>query len=293
MRHLEVIHAVVTHGGVVPAAEALSVTQPAISRMLHSAEAELGLTLFEKVGRRLMPTEEAEQLFQEIDPIIASFTSVQERIVDLREGRQGVLRIVATPGLAHSVVPAALEHLLRSRPNMKTSLDIRRREHVLQMVRANAAEIGIGLMPTDAPDIISTPIDSGRIICVSPADHPLACKSRVEASDFAGLRLIMMTRGSPLHNLIAGAFQAARQPLEWSVETPYSASACNLVKAGFGVALVDSYVTRQIEMSGLVIMPFEPEIKVKAHLYQARHRPLTKLARLYAAILTNRNQPDT
>ncbi|WP_306152007.1 LysR family transcriptional regulator [Roseovarius sp. MMSF_3281] len=289
MRHLQVIHAVISHGGVVAAADVLSVTQPAISRMLQAAEAELGLTLFEKVGRRLVPTEEAEQLFQEIDPFITSFRSVQERVVDIREGRLGILRIAATPGLAHSVVPLTLEKVLRKRPGMKTSLDIRRRENVLQMVRANVAELGLGLLPTDAPDIVSTPIGSGRIICVCPADHPLAANTVVRPSDFSRHRLIMMTRGSPLHSLIASAFDDARLPLNWAVETPYSASACNLVKAGFGVALVDSYATQQIEMGGLAVVPFEPNLTVTALLYRARHRPMSKLAKMFFTTVTEQN----
>jgi DNA-binding transcriptional LysR family regulator len=286
MRHLEVIHAVISQGGVVAATDALSVTQPAISRMLHAAETELGLTLFEKVGRRLVPTEEAEQLFQEIDPIITSYRAVQDRIVDLREGRTGTLRIAATPGLAHSVVPQALEKMLHKRPAMKTSLDIGRRETVLKMVRANVAELGFGLVPTDTPDILSTPIDSGRIVCLCPVGHPLAALEAVTPRDIAGHRLIMMTRGSPLHTLIAPAFRAENQPLNWTVETPYSASAGNLVKAGFGVALVDSYATQQIEMQGLCVVPFEPNITVTALLYRARHRPLSKLAKMFCAIVT-------
>jgi len=285
MRHLEVIHAVVVHGGVVAAADALHVTQPAISRMIQTAEAELGLKLFEKIGRRLAPTEDAERLFEEIDPIIASFHSVQERIIDLREGRLGVLRIVATPGLAHSIIPATLEKMLRDRPAMKATLDIRRRENVLQMLRANAADLGFGLLPTDAPDIVSTPVGSGRIICVSPSDHPLAQKRSVRPEDFTDHRLIMLTRGSPLEQLIAPAFDAVGQPLDWAVETPYSASACNLVTAGFGVALVDSYVTQQIELSDLVIIPFEPALTVNAYVYRARHKPMSKLATLCISAL--------
>ncbi len=287
MRHLEVIHAVMTYGGVVAAANELGVTQPAITRMIQSAEQELGLKLFEKIGRRLTPTEDAEHLLEEIDPVIASFRSVKEHIVDLREGRMGVLRIAASPGLAHTIVPETIKKVIAGRPGMKVSLDIRRRENVIQLVRANAAELGFGILPSDAPDIISTPVHSGRIICVSPPDHPLASKETLAFDDFTGHQLVMMTRGSPLAKLILAAFKEASQPLDWSIETPYTASACNLVKAGLGVALVDSYVVNQIEMSGLVVVPLEANIEVKAYYYRARHKPLTKLASLFVAALNN------
>ena len=273
--------------GVVGAAETLGVTQPAISRMIKSAEADLGLKLFEQIGRRLVPTEEAENLYSEIDPIIASFRSVQDHIVDLREGRVGMLRIVATPGLAHSIVPETLKTMLEQRPEMKMSLDIRRRENVIQLVRTNAADLGLGLMSTQSPDIISMPVGGGRIVCVCPATHPLADKVAVRPADFAGHRLITMTRGSPLHTLIKSAFTAEDEPLGWAVETPYSASACTFVKLGFGVALVDSYATFHTDMTDLVAVPFEPKLTFNAHLYRPRHKAMSKLTTHFVSMLTS------
>lgn len=287
-RHLEVVHAVIERGGVVNAAEALGVTQPAISRMIRSAEAELGLKLFERIGRRLVPTEDAELLFEEIAPIIASLGAVRDHIIDLREGRAGILRIVATPGLAHSIVPEALNDVLKRRPDTKISLDIRRRENVLQLVRTNASELGLGLMPADAPDLVSTPLGGGQIVCVVPAGHPLATRDFVRPADFRAHRLIIMTRGSPLGTLIASAFKADKEALDWAIETPYSASACTFARAGIGVALVDEYVTYHADMQGMAVLPFRPELPVRAFLYRARAKAPSKLASMFIAAVTAR-----
>lgn len=278
----------IERGGVVNAAEALGVTQPAISRMIRAAEAELGLKLFERIGRRLVATEHAEQLFEEIAPVVASLAAIREHVVDLREGRTGVLRIAATPGLAHSMIPDAISDVLKRRPDSKISLDIRRRENVLQLVRTNASELGLGLMPTDAPDLVSTPLGGGQIVCVAPVGHPLTSRDLVTPADFRGHRLIIMTRGSPLGTLIASAFKAERQPLDWFIETPYSASACTFVRAGIGLALVDEYVTYHTDMQGMVQLPFVPELAVPAFLYRSRTKAPSKLASLFISAMTAR-----
>ncbi|MFV0334803.1 MAG: LysR family transcriptional regulator [Tropicimonas sp.] len=285
-RHLEVIHAVIERGGVMNAADALNVSQPAISRMIRSAEIELGLKLFERIGRKLVPTEDARLLFEEISPVLASLNVVRDRIVDLREGRAGILRIVATPGLAHSIVPQALEELFRRRPNAKVSLDIRRRENVLQMVRANASELGLGLTETDVPDLLSIPLGGGRIVCVVPAGHELAARRSVRPADLRGHRLIIMARGSPLGTLIEDAFERENEPLDWAIETPYSATACSFARAGLGAALVDEYVAYHSDMEGTVMLPFEPGLAVNAFIYRSRTKAPSKLASLFISALT-------
>lgn len=290
-RHLEVIHAVIERGGVVNAAETLNVSQPAISRMIRSAELELGLKLFERIGRKLVPTEDAELLFDEISPVLASLNAVKDHIGDLREGRTGILRIAATPGLAHSILPQALDIMFRRRPNMKVSLDIRRRDNVLQMVRTNASELGLGLTETDAPDLQSIPLGGGRIVCVMPVGHPLATRQSIRPKDLRNHRLIIMTRGSPLGTLIEAAFEQENEALDWTIETPYSATACSFARAGLGAALVDEYVAYNNDIAGTVMLPFEPELAVNAFIYRSRIKAPSKLASLFIAAMTARQDP--
>ncbi|NBO76272.1 MAG: LysR family transcriptional regulator, partial [Betaproteobacteria bacterium] len=71
LRHLEVFHAVMRAGTVSGAARLLHISQPAVSKVLQHAEAQLGLALFERVHGKFHPTPEARRLFAEVDKLHA------------------------------------------------------------------------------------------------------------------------------------------------------------------------------------------------------------------------------
>ena len=281
VRQLEVFRAVVAFGGVANAAVSLGITQPAVSRMIKHAESNLGFQLFERVGRRLVPTDEAQRLYWEIDPLFASIKSVQDQIHDIRDAKAGSLRIVATPGMAHSIVPQALETFLAKRPNVRVSLDIRRWENVVQHTHSNIAHVGLALTPTDATGLRVRPVQMGKMVCVVPRDHPLSGLDIIRPHNLKDYPFVMMTRGSPLGKLIAEAFLKSGEKITWSIETPYSASACTLVRRGFGVALVDEFVDYQGSLHELTVKPFEPEIRITAYLFYSSLKPLSKLTKLF------------
>ena len=281
VRQLEVFRAVVASGGVANAAENLCISQPAVSRMIKHTEANLGFQLFTRQGGRLEPTDEGRKLYEEIEPLFASIKSIQDRIYDIRDAKAGMLRIVATPALGHSIVPKALELFLQDRPEVKVSLDIRRLENVVQYTQNNTADVGLALTPADAPDLIMQPLLLGKMVCIIPEQHPLTALHVISPKNLKDYPFIMMTEGSPLGKLIAKAFEKTGEKLEWSIETPYSAAASTLVKRGFGVALVDEYVDYQGNSQGISIKPFTPQIEVPAYLLYSKIKPLSKLTKLF------------
>ena len=287
MRQLEVFRAVIASGGISNAAANLGVSQPAVSRMIKNTERTLGFPLFQRRGGRVVPTDEAQRLYAEIDPLFASMRTIQERIHDIRDSKAGMLRIVATPGLAHSIVPQALKPFLSTRPEVQVSLDIRRWENVLQHIQTNTSDVGLALTPGNLPGMVLQPIQMGAMVCILPVAHPLAELEIVTPKDLIHYPFIMMTRGSPLGRLITQSFQDADIPLDWSIETPYSASAATLVKMGFGVALVDEYVAYQNDLQGIVVKPYRPEILITAYLLYSDLRPLSIIAKSFIQVLLN------
>jgi len=211
---------------------------------------------------------------------------VQDRIDDIRNEKVGRLRIVATPGLAHTIVPEALKRLLLVRPNVQVSLDIRRRENAIQKAKNNAADIGLAVTAAEQKDLELREIQMGEMVCIIPEGHPLEELAFIQPADLKAYPFIMMTRGSTLGNLITQAFDDVGEELKWSIETSYSASACTFVRNGFGVALVDEYVNRQGNIQGLVVKPFRPTIKLSAYLFYSKLKPLSNLSKLFIKSVT-------
>ena len=283
MRQLEVFRAVVETGTTKGAAHLLSISQPAVSTLIQHTEDQLGFELFERIRGRLVPTEEALSLYAESSPIFLLFSSIQRKVEDLRQGRHGSLRIAATPSLGNSVLPQAIQAFTAKRPGVRISADIRDRETIFHHVARSVAELGMVLEFRDHPNLTAVPIHRGQLVCAMQRDHPLANNDVVRISDLRGVKVIRLERGTVLGNLIDRATSSLGEPLNWSVETRYCATACAFVERGGGIAIVDEYSTRGLLSPNIIVKPLLPAIPVVASVIYASDRPLSKMAKLIIA----------
>src|SRR5215468_1402623 len=110
---LNAFRAVMQTGTVTGAAAVMLRTQPQVSRMIAGLERELDLKLFEREGRRLIPTPEALEFHQLIEPILNSLDGMRDAAQAIKEKRGKRIVISAEPFQLHSLVPAALEAMAR------------------------------------------------------------------------------------------------------------------------------------------------------------------------------------
>jgi DNA-binding transcriptional LysR family regulator len=104
LRRLKTFVAVAELGTVSKAAVHLRIGQPALSRQIGDLQRELGLCLFDRVGRRLVLTAQGEQLLVDCRRVLTDFTTVRERADVLRRGDSGVLKVLAPPHTIESVL---------------------------------------------------------------------------------------------------------------------------------------------------------------------------------------------
>jgi len=122
LRHIRTFVTVAEVGTVSKAAERLHVAQPALSRQIVKLEAELGLKLFDRVGRRLLLTSEGEQLLNDCRGLLNYARAVGEQAQVLRRGDVGVLRVAASPHLIEGIFPDFLHHYAARYPNVQVRL---------------------------------------------------------------------------------------------------------------------------------------------------------------------------
>ena len=100
LRQLEAFHAVNRFGNVTRAAEALEISQPAVSRLISSFADSVGFSLFDRRGGQLVPTQEARYLLSEVGRVLDSVGHLEELAHDLTARQAGHLRITCLPGFA-------------------------------------------------------------------------------------------------------------------------------------------------------------------------------------------------
>src|SRR5947209_4443773 len=93
LRQIETFRAVMICGSIIGAAKLLNVTQPGVSRTIGMLEAKLGYALFQRRGRRIVPTPEAEALFREVEKSYRSIETIAQIALDIGMQRAGALRV--------------------------------------------------------------------------------------------------------------------------------------------------------------------------------------------------------
>lgn len=286
LRMLEIFRAVMQNHTTVGAARALQISQPAVSTALRQLETHFGFALFDRVGNRLVATDEAKILYQESESIFLLSKALTQTVDELKEQRLGHLRVVATPQLGHTVLPAAIGALLHQRPKVKVFFDVRRSYNVVEIIESGAADIGfaIALEKELSQSLLLSPVAQVEMVCLLPARHPLASRAVITPQDLAPYPLIGLEMGSRLSPLVMNAFKEAGTPYRTSVEVRYSETACLLVQSGVGIAIVDWFSASAQLSAGsehLVIVPFQPTITVQAYAVLARARTPSRLTSLF------------
>ncbi|MHA1570497.1 MAG: LysR substrate-binding domain-containing protein, partial [Alphaproteobacteria bacterium] len=215
-RLLEAFRAVMVAGSVTEAGAILGRSQPAVSRTIAELERDLGYPLFDRINRRMVPTEEAMQLFDEVERAFTGLDKIREVAREIGGARRSVLRITSMPAIAASVLPMAAKAMNRHQPDINLSLEISR--GAVQSVLSRQSDVGIAGMPLDYPGLSVAFIASAPCVCVLHPGHPLTRRRRILPQDLAGERFISLGANYRTRQRIDQIFREAgverRLPLE-------------------------------------------------------------------------------
>jgi len=280
-RLIKIFRAIMTCETTVGASQKLAISQPAVSNALGTLEAELGFRLFNRNGNRLVAREEAKVLFAASDAMFLYSEALEQTIEDLRENRLGHVYVSATPPLWHSVLPGAIQRFMADRPAVKVFCDVGDSRKVIESVESAAADFGLALALE--PELRNTlqmiKIASGGMVCVVPAGHQLARQLVLTPIDLKPFSLIGLSGSSRLGPLVRYAYRGAGVPYQAAIEVHSSETACLLVGAGAGIAVVDVLsALAHAKQQHIIAIPFRPEIVVDAWAIFKKDRPLSRLA---------------
>ena len=276
-RQLEVFHAIMSAPSLTEAARGLGVSQPAVSATLKQMEDELGLLLFDRVGGRLVPTQEADLLFPEVERVFLRLQALRRIMKGIREGSSGFLSVIAVPTLADTVVPRAFTTMQRRCPGMRLRLEIGSGRQIADAVVRREFDLGLVYGPNAHPEVGAEVIGHTTVGCAMRADHKLAGRAALTPRDLEDQSVTTFPPGAPIRTRLEEAFSAASAELVTAGEVTYSFTACLLAMEGAGIALVDPLIVATRAFPGLVIRPLTPPLAVELLLLYPKSRPRSRL----------------
>lgn len=274
LRQIETFRAVMISGSVVGAAKLLNISQPGVSRTLGLMELRLGYALFERRGRRIVPTAEAEALYREVELVYVGIDRIAQAASDIRFHRAGALRIATLPALAQWLVPSAITRFLQTRPKVSIFVQSLPSRQIAELVSTQQFDLGIVELPLARPGIRVEPLGPVPLVAVCPSSHPLAKRRAISLKELHGERMVLMSQHSYVRYQIDDAFSSLSVVPSVVVETPTSSLAYALAMAGAGVSLVSRWTAPPSSKSGLAVVPLKETLESRYALIFPEQRSM-------------------
>ena len=250
LRNLRMFVATAELGTLGRAAARLNVSQPAASRQLDALRAELGVTLFEHVGRALRLTSEGEHLLQRSRQLLADADMLTEHARALTKGETGTLKVAATPQMVATLLAPFLPRHRQRHPAVDVLLI--EGSAARQRSRLERGEVHLTIMPA-GPGFSRRLLGPVHALAVMPRAHPLAKRKCAEVSALADEPLLLMQRDYGSRAWFDAACEAAQIKPHILMECTTAHTLIELAAVDYGVAIVPS--TSTIRQQNLCARP--------------------------------------
>ena len=256
LHQLRLLLAVTREGSVSRAAQRLHLTQPTLSTQLRQLAEQVGLPLFERVGRRLHLTPAGEVVVASATRLEQELELLDETLAELRGDVVGRLRL-AVVSTAETFIPRLLGDFRRERPAVEVSLVVLNRDAVIRRLADNLDDLYIMSRPPQAPPVVATPFLSNPLVVVAAAEHPLAGRETLQIEALAAEEFVLREPGSGTRQAAEHFFAAHGLALRPRLELGSNEAVKQAVAGGLGLSLLSAHALAHAVDEGIAVLRVE------------------------------------
>jgi DNA-binding transcriptional LysR family regulator len=213
-RDLEYILAVATHGGIGRAADALGISQPALTKAVQRVEAQAGLPLFERTANGMAATYAGTRFLERARRIQLEYEDGIKEMLGIRTGEQGILRVGYSPSIPGDMILGACRQLVRERPVARLRLRRRLARDLLDLLAAG--DLDMAVAPTPSGALAATfavqPLFDDRLVVVADEGHVLLRRRKLRLADLADQEWLLPEGHITLRQQVDAAFRQRGLP---------------------------------------------------------------------------------
>ncbi|WGI23309.1 LysR substrate-binding domain-containing protein [Amylibacter sp. IMCC11727] len=185
LRQLRLLIAVGQHGNIQSAAADLGISQPAATKMIQELELDFEVKLFRRTNRGAIPTVFGESLIRHGKLIFAQVSHAAQELDDLNQGNSGRVVIGTLLAASSSLLPQAIETVLRTRPNVMVKVIEGTNDALMPALLSGEIDMVLGRLPNlrHRSKIVQEKLFSEKVLAVAGPQHPLAGKTGVTFDD--------------------------------------------------------------------------------------------------------------
>jgi len=290
LAQLQAVVEVARHGTISRAAEALFVSQPALTARIQGLERTLGSPLFARGRHGSRLTEAGRAFLPYAERALAAMQRGREAVAEVASGSGGRLTIGAAPAVSTYVLPTMLHRFQADHPGVHLSVRSGHSEDVLQMVLREEVEIGL-MRPIQHAEVTSSLLYEDELLLVVHRGHPFASSGQIRMKQMATEHLILFDRTSSYHELTSAVFRQAGIAPRGYIEVDNIDAAKRMVEQRLGIALLPrTSVQSEIGTGRLFPVAITDMAPVKRQIVVARRRDAGELSPATAAFLQTLDQ---
>jgi len=279
--------AVAEHGAITEAANALGLSQPALSRRIQQLEESFGTPLLERSRRGVVLNEMGRLVHREGLDIVDRYERLQQSVDVLLRLEAGVVRVGGGATAVAYLMPATISRFQQAHPGVVFQVKEAGSRDIEEDVLADRLELGVVTLPAQSRELEVRPLHRDRIVLVAGDDHPLAGRTRLSASVLAGQAVVGFEGSSAIRQLIDSSLRDAGVEVHVTMELRSIPAIIELAISTQSLAFVSELGLREHD-DRLKVLPVRGlRISRQLALIRKRGHPPSPAGRAFEAALVS------
>ena len=285
LRHLRAFRAVAHHGRFTRAADAIGLSQPALSALVAQLEEDLGVKLVHRTTRAVDLTAIGREFLVACERILADVEGAIGDARDYAQLRRGKLRVAALPSVSRILLPATLRAFRDLHPGVMISVVDVLGDPLLEQLLSGQVDLGIGYAEA-SDELRAERLLTDQLAAVGPDDAFDSLAQQISWAELAQHDIIAMSHGTTVRRVMEDGARRADVALRVVLESQQMPTAIAYARAGLGIAVLPTTALAPGEEQGVRSVPIvAPVIERRLSLLSRRPQALSPAAEAFAALL--------
>lgn len=283
LRRIRSFIAVAEYGGFRKAAEALAISQPALSGHIHELEQEVGVALFRRTTRQVQLTDNGKTFLARVKRTLGDLDASISDLRDQATNQRGQATIACVPAIASAVFPALLQSFKRDHPDINIQLYDERTELIEKRLLLGEIDFAIAPGRANSSELCFEPIMDDPFCIVFPKGHQLSQSTSLSLKDLTRFPLIAMRPELSMRKILDSAADQLGIKLQPAYEVFNHDTLIGMVAAGLGIGAMPSLTISMVGHAGVSSLQIvDPVVSRKIGIITRRGETLTHAADTFA-----------